>query len=159
MVNNLLPHKDQALMTIPLKTKDIKSSSKVITKAHKVSKQMNLTNRAAKNMMPMGTIREIDPKRDMVANTKVKLLLVMEFKNQLLIKLLMVLLVLVKGIVEVKVVSMTSINHSPDQVKLQQHNHNHHSKVSRDMVVNMAPSMVGLIRQIVVCQLHSLLKQ
>merc|ERR1719476_38653 len=75
-------------------------------------------------MMHMGTIREIDPKRDMVANTKVKLLLVMEFKNQLLIKLLMVLLVLVK------VVSMTSINHSPDQVKLQQHNHNHHSKVS-----------------------------
>merc|ERR1719505_180436 len=67
MVNNLLPHKDQALMTIPLKTKDIKSSSKVITKAHKVSKQMNLTNRAAKNMMHMGTFREIDPKRDMVA--------------------------------------------------------------------------------------------
>merc|ERR1719494_201605 len=107
-------------------------------------------------MMHMGIIREIDPKRDMVANTKVKLLLVMEFKNQLLIKLLMVL---VKGMVEVKVVSMTSINHSPDQVKLQQHNHNHHSKVSRDMVVNMAPSMVGQIRQIVVCQLHSLLKQ
>merc|ERR1719505_373793 len=112
-------------------------------------------------MMHMGTIREIDPKRDMVANTKVKLPLVMEFKNQLLIKLLMVLLllVLVKGMVEVKVVSMTSINHSPDQVKLQQHNHNHHSKVSRDMVVNMAPSMVGQIRQIVVCQPHSLLKQ
>merc|ERR1719480_433494 len=103
---------------------------------------MNLTIRAAKNMMHMGTIREIDPKRDM-ANTKVKPLLVMEFKNQLLIKLLMVLLVLVKGMVEVKVVSMTSINHSPDQVKLQQHSHNHHSKVSRDMVVNMAPSMVG----------------
>merc|ERR1719494_613424 len=110
-------------------------------------------------MMLMVIIREIDPKRAMVANTKVKLLLVMEFKNQLLIKLLMVLLVLVKGMVEVKVVSMTSINHSPGQVKLQQHSHNHHSKVSRDMVVNMAPSMVGQIRQIVVCQLHSLLKQ